>query len=106
MTSLKVKEVKARINNALDELDQTESPGVAQFLDTELIKLNADIITPINELLGVVGSGWELKRMAPDIRAYMVSFDLYNENRGYGVEVIFKASLPLFAVLPLFATLR
>lgn len=106
MTSLKVKEVKARINNALDELDQTEAPRIEQFLDTELIKLNVDIIPHINELLGVVGSGWELKRMAPDIRAYVVSFDLYNENRGFGVEMIFKASLPLFVVLPIFATLR
>lgn len=106
MTSLKVKEVKARINNALDELDRTEDPGVAQFLDKELIELNADIITPINELLCVVGSGWELKRMCPDIRGYRVSFDLYHENRGFGVEMSFKASLPLFVVLPIFATLR
>lgn len=106
MSSLKVKEVKATINNALDELDESENIGVEQYLNTELIKLNVDIIAPINELLDMFGSDWKLCSFNSDLKKEIVYFGLYNVNKGLRVEMIFKATLPLSIVLPIFITLR
>lgn len=106
MSSLKVKEARARINNVLDELDESVDIGDEQYLNMELIKLTRDIITPINELLDLSCSDWQLRRFTPDIMRERVSFDLYNENMGFGVEMLFKATLTLSTVLPIFITLR
>lgn len=106
MPSLKVKEVRDRINNALDELDQTEAPRIEQFLDTELIKLNEDMIAPANELLDMFGSDWKLCGFDPEIGKEIVHFALYNVNMGFRVEMIFKATLTFSKVLPIFITMR
>lgn len=106
MTSLKVKEVKARINNALDELDESVYIDVKQYFNTELSELTVDIIAPINELLALSCSDWKLFALDSDIEKKTVSFDLFNENMGFGVEMVFKLTLTLSTVLPIFFTLR
>lgn len=106
MSSLKVKEARTIINNVLDELDESVYIGDEQYLNMGLIKLTRDIITPINELLDLSCSDWQLRRFTPDITRERVSFDLYNENMGFGVEMVFKSTLTLSTVLPIFFTLR
>lgn len=106
MTNLKVKELRVRINNALDDLDESVGIGVEQYFNTELIELNGDIITPINELLYLSCSDWKLCEISPYIGGDKVSFDLYNENMCLGVIMTFKATLTLSTVLPIFFTLR
>ena len=106
MSSLKVKEARARINNVLDELDESVDICDEQYLNMELIKLPRDIITPINGLLDLSCSDWQLRRFTPYIMREIVSFDLYNENMGFELEMLFKATLTLSTVLPIFFTLR
>lgn len=106
MTSLKVKEVKAIISDALDELDESVNIDVEQYLNTELTQLNVDIIAPINELLDRFGSDWKLCAFDSYIDKEKVYFVLYNVNKGFRVEMIFEATLPLSTVLPIFFTMR
>lgn len=106
MSSLKVKELRARINNALDELDESVYIDVEQYFNTELIELTVDIIAPINALLNLSCSDWKLFALYSGIEKKTVYFDLFNENMGFGVEMVFKSTLTLSTVLPIFFTLR
>lgn len=106
MASLKVKEVKARINNALAELDESVYIDVEQYFNTELSELTVDIIAPLNELLDLSCSDWKLFALDSDIEKKTVYFDLFNEHMGFGVEMVFKSTLTLSTVLPIFITLR
>ena len=106
MPSLKVKEVRDIINNALDELDEPANISVEQYFNTELIELTSDIIAPINELLDLSCSDWKLFALGSVIGGKAVYFDLFNENMGVGVEMVFKSTLTLSTVLPILFTLR
>ena len=76
MINSTVKEVRARINNALDALDGSIDIGIKPYLNVELLHLNTDVINRINDLLAVSGSEWKVMRLFPENVTRRVAFDL------------------------------
>lgn len=106
MTSESVKEVRAKINNALDELDNHTEIDFNSHLETQLLWLTCDAIKVINILLDISGSPWKLKKMIPEAVSDRVSLDLLNETTGLSVEMVLRASVKLRHVLPMLITMR
>lgn len=106
MTSESVKEVRAKINNALDELDNHTGIDINSYLETQLLWLTCDAIKEINILLDISGSPWKLKKMFPEAVTDRVSLDLLNETTGLSVEMVLRASVKLRHVLPMLITMR
>lgn len=106
MTSETVKDVRARINNALDALEDSMDIGIKPYLNTPLLDLNAGLTTHINDLLSVAGSEWKVMRLFPESVTRRVAFDLYKETTGLNVEIRMKGTLPLGIVLPILLTIR
>lgn len=106
MTSEAVKEVRAKINNALDELDNHTGSDLNSHLDNHLLWLTCDEIKAINNLLTISGSPWKVKRMFPEAATVRVSFDMLNETTALGVEMTFRGDVELRHVLPVLITMR
>lgn len=106
MINSTVKEVRARINNALDALDGSIDIGIKPYLNVELLHLNTDVINRINDLLAVSGSEWKVMRLFPENVTRRVAFDLYKETTGLNVEIRMKGNLPLGIALPILLTIR
>lgn len=106
MTSEAVKEVRAKINNALDELDNHTGIDLNSHLDNQILWLTCDEIKAINNLLAISGSPWKVKRMFPEAVKGRVSFDMLNETTALGVEMTFRGDVELRHVLPVLITMR
>lgn len=106
MTSEAVKEVRAKINNALDELDNHTGIDLNSHLDNQILYLTCDSITAINNLLAISGSPWKVKRMVPVGVNLRVSFDMLNETTALGVEMMFRGDVELRHVLSVLITMR
>ena len=106
MTSEAVKEVRAKINNALDELDNHTVIDLNSHLDNQILWLTCDEIKAINNLLAISGSPWKVKRMFPEAVTNRVSIDLLNETTGMSVEMVFSGIIELRHVLPMLITMR
>lgn len=106
MTSESVKEVRAKINNALDELDNSTEIDLNSYLDVQILWLTYEEIKAINNLLTISGSPWKVKRMFPEVVTARVSFDMLNETTALGVEMTFSGDVELRHVLPVLITMR
>lgn len=106
MTSEAVKEVRAKINNALDELDNHTGIDLNSHLDNQILWLTCDEIKAINNLLAISGSPWKVKKMFPEAVTGRVSFDMLNETTALGVEMTFRGDVELRHVLPVLITMR
>lgn len=101
-----VQEVRAKINNALDALDNCTESDFNSYLDTQILWLTCDAIKEINNLLAISGSPWKVKRMFPEAVTQRVSFDLLNDTTGMSVEMVFSGIVELRHVLPRLITMR
>lgn len=106
MTSEAVKEVRTKINNALDELDNYTQINLTVDLDTQILDLTCDSIKAINNLLSISGSPWKVKRMFPEAVTGRVSFDMLNETTALDVKMTFRGDVELRHVLPVLITMR
>lgn len=106
MTSEAVKEVRAKINNALDELDNHTGIDLNSHLDNQILWLTCDEIKAINNLLAISGSPWKVKKMFPEAVTGRVSFDMLNATTALGVEMTFRGDVKLRHVLPVLITMR
>lgn len=106
MTREAVKEIRDKINYALDELDNFTEINLTLDLDTQILYLTCDSITAINNLLSISGSPWKVKRMFPEGVKMRVSFDMLNETTALGVEMTFRGDVELRHVLPVLITMR
>ena len=106
MTSEVVKEVRAKINNALDTLYNHTEIDINIYLDIQILWLTCDAIKAINNLLAISGSPLTVKRMFPEVATNRVSIDLLNETTGMSVEMVFSGIIELRHVLPRLITMR
>lgn len=106
MTREAVKEIRDKINYALDELDNYTEINLTVDLYTQILDLTCDSIKAINNLLSISGSPWKVKRMFPEAVTGRVSFDMLNETTALGVEMTFRGDVELRHVLPVLITMR
>lgn len=106
MTREAVKEIRDKINYALDELDNYTEINLTMDLDTQIFGLTCDSIKPINNLLAISGSPWKVKRMFPEAVTGRVSFDMLNETTALDVKMSFRGDVELRHVLPVLITMR
>lgn len=106
MKRASLSELRARINNAIDGLEESGSVSIEELFQTQLIELTNDDVDTINTFLTNTRSDWKIIQLQSDLPSMHTSFYMYNENIGLGMKVSFKQTILFIHVLPVIAGLR
>lgn len=77
------------INDAFDNLENSQPDSIEDFFVKQLIELISDTIDTINTFLTATRSEWQITQFQVDLPSRRASFDMYNDNLGLGMKVSF-----------------
>lgn len=106
MKRTSLSEARKIINDAFDNLENSQADSIEDFFVKQLIELTNDNINTINTFLSATRSGWQITQFHVDLPSRQPSFDMYNDNIGLYMKVSFKESSLFMHVLPILVGLR